>query len=99
MSKYSRPFHPAFNGSRITETVLEVGMTVAAAGLTAIIWLGVGAWAVLPAATAETTETASVQAPTQVTLPTVVIVGRREIEGTPVTTTAQNTAAIPVTLR
>ena len=35
-----------------------------------------------------------------VTLPTVVIVGRRDsLDGTPATTTAQNTAANPITLR
>jgi hypothetical protein len=101
MSTFSRASHPALGGSRVAETVMEIGMTVAAAGLTAVIWVSVGAWVVLPAATAETTtaESASAQAPMQVTLPTVVIVGHREVEGTPVTTTAQNTASIPVTLR
>jgi hypothetical protein len=35
-----------------------------------------------------------------VTLPKVVIVGRRDsLHGTPATTTAQNTAANPITLR
>lgn len=96
MSKFTRASHPAFERSRLAETVMEIGMTVAAAGFTAVIWLSAGAWAVVPAASAEMV---AAQAPVQVTLPTVVIVGRREIEGTPVTTTAQNTAAIPVTLR
>ncbi len=87
-----------FTGSRLAETVAEVGLTVAAAGFTAAIWLSIATWAVAP-------ESPAIEAAAQsgkvryVTLPTVVIVGNGDsLEGTPATTTAQNTAANPITL-
>jgi len=93
--------HAFFGRSRIGDAVVELGLTVAAAGFTAAIWLAVGAWAIAPGHSTGAAAAKQPQAVTRVTLPTVYIVGRRgELEGTPVaTTTAQNTAANPVTLR
>ncbi|MBG9386976.1 hypothetical protein [Caenimonas aquaedulcis] len=95
MSQFTRAAHPAFSGSRLSVAVMEGGMMAAAAAFTAAIWLGVGAFAVTPAAA----DTTVAQAPVHVTLPTVVVVGRRDVEATPVATMAENTAAIAVTLR
>jgi hypothetical protein len=60
--------------------------------------LSIGAWAIAPGAASRIAAAQAADA-THVTLPTVVIVGRRDaLDGTPVATTAQNTAANPVTL-
>ena len=96
MSQFTRAAHPAVAPSRLSAAVMEAGMMAAAAAFTAALWLSVGAWAVTPAASAEPVVA---QVPMQVTLPTVVIVGRRDLEATPLTTTAENTGSIPVTLR
>lgn len=95
MSQFTHAAGAHFTRSRLSEAVAEVSLTVAAAGFTAAIWLSIGAWAVLPGRSVEAASAAR-----HVTLPTVVIVGRRDaLEGTPATTTAQNTAANPITLR
>jgi hypothetical protein len=89
-----------FSRSRLSEAVAEVVVTVAAAAFTAAIWLSIGAWALVPGHPAEAVAAGSPPAVQHVTLPTVVIVGRRDsLDGTPVATTAQNTAANPITLR
>jgi hypothetical protein len=91
MSKFTPASGAHFESSGLYEAVAEMSLALAAAAFTAAIWLAVGAWALVPGRPAATTH---------VTLPTVVIVGRRDaIDGTPVTTTAQNTAANPITLR
>jgi hypothetical protein len=88
-----------FTRSGLAEAVAEVSLTLAAAGFTAAVWLSAGAWAIAPERALQAAAAAS-PAARHVTLPTVVIVGRRDsLEGTPVTTTAQNTAANPITLR
>ena len=91
---------PHFAGSRLSEAIAEAGLTVAAAGFTAALWLAVGAWVIEPESSIQAARTAQPEAVRHVTLPTVVIVGRRDaLEATPVMTTAQNTAAIPVNLK
>jgi hypothetical protein len=100
MSKFTHDSGAHFTRSRLSEAVAEVSLTVAAAGFTAAIWLSVGAWAIVPGRSVEAVAARSGTAAHHITLPTVVIVGRRDsLEGTPVTTTAQNTAANPITLR
>ena len=89
-----------FSRSRLFEAVAEVVVTVAAAAFTAAIWLSVGAWALVPGRPLDAVAAAGAPAAQHITLPTVVIVGRRDLpDGTPVATTAQNTAANPITLR
>ena len=96
-STHARGSH--FTRSGLAEAVAEASLTAAAAAFTAAIWLSVGAWALVPGPSVDTA-VAGAPAARHVTLPTVVIVGRRDsLEGTPVTTTAQNTAANPITLR
>lgn len=91
MSKFSFARGAGFGRSGLSEAIAEIGLALAAAAFTAALWLSLGAWALAPASPAATRH---------VTLPTVVIVGRRDAtDGTPVTTTAQNTATNPVTLR
>lgn len=100
MSKFTHDSGAHFTRSRLSEAVAEAGLTVAAAGFTAAIWLSVGAWAVVPGRSMEAVAATGPAAAQHITLPTVVIVGRRDtLEGTPVATTAQNTAANPITLR
>jgi hypothetical protein len=100
MSKFTHDGGAPFTRSRLSEAVAEVSLTAAAAAFTAAIWLSIGAWAIVPGRSMEAVAAAGPAAARHVTLPTVVIVGRRDsLEGTPVTTTAQNTAANPITLR
>ena len=97
MSKFTHTSGAGFTRSGLSEAVAEVSLAAAAAAFTAAIWLSVGAWAIVPGRPVEAAAVASAQ---HITLPRVVIVGRRDsLEGTPVTTTAQNTAANPITLR
>jgi hypothetical protein len=99
MSKFTHVAPTGFGRSRLPEAAIEIGLAVAAAGFTAAIWLSIGAWALTPER-AEMAIAARQPAVTHIVLPRVEIVGRRDsLEGTPVATTAQNTAAIPVTLR
>lgn len=89
---------PRFARSRLPEIVLEVGLAAGAAAFTAVVWLSIGAGAIAPEGAARMAAAHAANA-THVTLPTVVIVGRRDtLESTPVATTAQNTGANPVTL-
>jgi hypothetical protein len=98
MSKFTQA-GAHFTRTGFSEAVAEAGLMVAAAAFTAVIWLSAGAWAIAPERALQTAAAAS-PAARHVTLPTVVIVGRRDaLEGTPATTTAQNTAANPITLR
>jgi hypothetical protein len=85
--------------ARTSEAVAEVALTAAAAAFTAVIWLSIGGF-VMPQARA-VEQQAMTRSVTHITLPPVTIVGRRDwLEGSPATTTtAQNTAAIPVNLR
>jgi hypothetical protein len=100
MSKFTHPAPIGFGRSRLSEAVVEVGLTVAAAGFTAAVWLSIGSWGLTPERAVLAAAANRPAAATHVTLPRVEIVGRRDdLEGTPVTTTAQNTAAIPVTLK
>lgn len=100
MSKFTHSSGAHFERSGLSETIAEMSLALAAAAVTAAIWLSVGAWALAPGRLAEAAVAASPAAARHVTLPTVVIVGRRDAtDGTPVTTTAQNTAANPITLR
>jgi hypothetical protein len=99
MSTFTRVPH-VFGTSRASEAVAEVALTAAAAGFTAVMWLSIGAFA-LPQVSATDQQAAVARGVTHVTLPSVVVVGQRNwLDATPaVTTTAQNTAAIPVNLR
>jgi hypothetical protein len=101
MSKFTSAASTGFRRTRLFEAVAEAGMAVAAAGFTAAVWFSVGALAFAPDRSTEAPSAASQpRSVTHVTLPPVVIVGRRDsLEGTPVATTAENTAAIPVTLK
>ena len=100
MSKFTHPAPIGFGRGRLSEAVVEVGLTVAAAGFTAAVWLSIGSWAFTPERAVLAAAASQPAAATHIVLPKVEIVGRRDsLEGTPVTTTAQNTAAIPVTLR
>ena len=101
MSKFTHAAGAHFTRSVLSEAVAEVSLTVAAAGFTAAIWLSIGAWGIVPGRSMEAVAaTAPAPAAQHITLPTVVVVGRRDsLEGTPATTTAQNTAANPITLR
>jgi len=100
MSKFNHASGASFRRSGRSEAIAEVSMTLAAAAFTAAIWLFVGGWALVPGRPAAAAVATSSDAARHVTLPTVVIVGRRDsLEGTPVTTTAQNTASNPITLR
>lgn len=99
MSKFTHAAGAHFTRSVLSEAVAEVSLTVAAAGFTAAIWLSIGAWGIVPGRSMEAVA-ATAPAAQHITLPTVVVVGRRDsLEGTPATTTAQNTAANPITLR
>jgi hypothetical protein len=98
MSTFARLPHACFAKSRASETIAEVALTVAAAGFTAAMWLSIGGWIVAPSS--GTAQAMASGPATRITLPTVVIVGRRNsLEPTPVATTAQNTAGFPVNLR
>lgn len=100
MSQFTHASGPQFTRSSLSEGIAEVTLAAAAAAFTAAMWLSVGAWALLPGGAAEASVAAGPAAARQVTLPTVVIVGRRDsLDATPVVTTAQNTAANPITLR
>jgi hypothetical protein len=79
--------------------VLDSLMAVAAAGVTAAIWLSLAGFA-MPHRDAALVSPAVASAPMRyVTLPTVYIVGHAAApDVTPATTTAQNTATNPVTL-
>ena len=99
MSKFTSAAGAAFTGSRMSDAVMEIGVTAAAAAFTAAIWLSLGAWAIVPQQAVKTAAAAQPEAVHHISLPTVHIVGRRDsLESTPVTTTAQNTAANRVTL-
>jgi len=100
MNKYTLASDALFRRSGLSEAVAEVSLTVAAAAFTAAIWLSVDGWALVPGRPAAAAVATSPDAARHVILPTVVIVGRRDsLDGTPVTTTAQNAAANPITLR
>lgn len=97
MNHFNNARGTRFTRTGLAEAIAEVSLAAAAAAFTAALWLSIGAWAIVPASSAETAAAAGTR---HVTLPTVVIVGRRDsLEATPVTTTAQNTAANPITLR
>ena len=99
MNKFTSAASSNFTRSRSAEAAMEVGLAAGAAIFTAAIWLSVGAWAIAPQQAMQSANAASPRAVTHVTLPTVHIVGRRDsLDGTPVTTTAQNTAVNTVTL-
>jgi len=99
MSKFTQSASIEFGRSRLSEAVVEAGLIAGAAAFTAVIWLSVGAWAIAPGQIT-LARVSQPPAATHIVLPRVEIVGRRDtLEGTPVATTAQNTAAIPVTLR
>ncbi|MDP3760448.1 MAG: hypothetical protein Q8R01_08025 [Ramlibacter sp.] len=99
MNHFTHARSAHFSRPGLAEAIAEVSLTAAAAAFTAAIWLSVGAWAIEPVRPVDTA-VAGAPAARHVTLPTVVIVGRRDfLEATPVTTTAQNTAANPITLR
>jgi hypothetical protein len=87
------------SSTSVSEAVAETALTAAAAGFTAVMWLSIGGFALPQAGAVE--EQAVVRNVTRVTLPTVVVVGRRDwLDASPAaTTTAQNTVAIPVNLR
>ncbi|MDF2463170.1 MAG: hypothetical protein K0Q43_1405 [Ramlibacter sp.] len=100
MSKFNPASGAYFGRSRLSEAIAEMSLTVAAAAFTAAIWLAVGSWALVPGGPAAAEVATSPAGARHVTLPTVLIVGRRDSpDSTPVTTTAQNTAANPITLR
>lgn len=100
MSKFNHASGAFFRRPGLSEAIAEMGLTVAAAAFTAAIWLSVGGWALVPGRPAADAGATRPAAARQVILPTVVIVGWRDpLDGTPVTTTAQNTAANPITLR
>lgn len=89
-----------FRRSSLSEGIAEVGLAVAAAAFTAAIWLSIGGWAIEPGRVDAAAAAGSPAVARHVTLPTVVVVGRRDgLDIMPVTTTAQNTAANPITLR
>lgn len=97
MRRFTSTASGHFTGTPLFEALAELGLTLGAAVFTAAIWVSVGALVIEPSAS---TVAANAPGTQHVTLPTVVIVGQRDsMEFTPVTTTAQNTAAIPVTLR
>jgi hypothetical protein len=99
MSKFNSVSSAHFARSRTAEAIAEVGLAAGAAVFTAAIWLSVGAWGIAPQQAVQSANAAPARAVTHVTLPTVHIVGRRDsLEGTPVTTTAQNTSVNTVTL-
>jgi hypothetical protein len=99
MSKFTSVSSVHFTRSRTAEAFAEVGLAAGAAVFTAAIWLSVGAWGIAPQQVIQSASAAPARTVTHVTLPTVHIVGRRDtLEGTPVTTTAQNTSANTVTL-
>ena len=99
MSKFAHIAPAGFGPGRLPEAVVEIGLTVAAAGFTAAVWLSIGAFAMAPDRPAGAVAATQPAGVTHIVLPKVEIVGRRDsLEGPPVTTTAQNTAAIPVTL-
>jgi hypothetical protein len=98
MSKFTSAASSHFTGSRTAEAFMEMGLAAGAAVFTAAIWLSVGAWAIAPQQAIEVAA-AQPQAARRITLPTVHIVGRRDApDGTPVATTAQNTAANTVAI-
>lgn len=99
MSKFTQVASTGFGHSRLPEAIAEIGMMLGAAAFTAVVWVSIGAWAVAPDQ-ATLARVGPPAAATHIVLPRVEIVGRRDsLEGTPVATTAQNTAAIPITLR
>ena len=100
MSRFTSAASAHFARTRLPEAIVEVGLTVAAAGFTAAIWLSVGAWVIPSEVPIQAAQASQAEAVQRITLPTVVIVGRRDsLEATPVTTTAQNTMAFQVNLR
>ena len=99
MSRFTSTTSTYFNGSRLSEAIVEAGLTAAAAGFTAVIWLAAGASLMAPGDSLHTAQAVK-PAVRHITLPTVVVIGKRDaLEGPPAVTTAQNTAAIPVTLK
>ncbi len=99
MSHFTRTACAAYAGSRLSEGAIELCLTAAAAVFTAAMWLSIASVTITPDRPIKAAA-AQESAVTRVTLPTVVIVGRREaLEGTPIVTTAENTAAIAVTLK
>ncbi|MDB5872182.1 MAG: hypothetical protein JWQ07_1624 [Ramlibacter sp.] len=99
MNKFTSIAGAQFQGSRMSEGVIELGLTAAAAAFTATIWLSIAAWAITPDSPVNAAAASQANV-TRITLPTVIIVGHRDsLESTPATTTAENTAAIPVTLK
>jgi len=100
MNHFTHASGSRFTRTGLAEAIAEVSLTAAAAAFTAALWLSIGAWALVPDSSAAPAVASGAAAARHVTLPTVVIVGRRDsLEGTPVATTAQNTAANPITLR
>jgi len=92
---------PHFGRSRAVEAFTEAGLAVAAAAFTAVVWLslvsaGSGTALALAAQQADSRPLAV----RYVTLPPVIVIGHREApQATAAVTTAQDTAAFPVTLQ
>lgn len=105
MSKFTKAGMPQSAGARIAEGLAEAGLAIATAGFTAAVWLSIASVSIpadAPMAAAQAAQPQQWAQPAvqHVTLPTVMVVGHRELPGaTPAVTTAQNTAAIPVTLQ
>ena len=100
MNKFTHLAGHRLAESRTAEGALELGLAAAAAAFTATVWLSVAPFVIAPDGAPHGAVASHRPALTTVTLPAVVIVARRDSrKGAPVTTTAQNTAAIPVTLK
>ena len=103
MSRFTSAAGAHFARTRLPEAVAEAGLAAAAAVFTAAIWLSVGAWVLPsegPVEVAQAAQAGQAREVRHITLPPVVIIGRRDsLEANPVTTTAQNTAAFQVNLR
>ena len=100
MKHFTSTAAQAWGRSRAMEGAAEIALAGAAALFTATCWVSIGTWAFSPEKRLEVAVAHQARTVQHVTLPTVVIVGRRDtLEGTPVVTTAENTSAIPVTLK
>lgn len=78
MRKFETTAGPGFPAFRTSVTIIELLLAVAAAGLTATIWLSVAGWTLSQDAPARQEVAAEPGPAIQVTLPPVVIVGHRE---------------------
>ena len=100
MNKFTRIAGLRLADSYTAEGAFELGLAAAAAAFTATVWLSVASFVIAPDSALDSAVASHSPAMTPISLPAVVIIGRRDSrEGAPVTTTAQNTAAIPVTLK